>query len=209
MKKTNDEKKIILVLAAIAGLLVAALIGYWQSMPKDEGGSTSLIAVTNDTFGGPFSLTDQNGNTVTDKSFEDQYKLIYFGFTFCPAICPTELSKITVALNSLGDTANKIQPLFITVDPERDTVEKMKNYVNLFHPSLIGLTGSPEDIKGVLKEYKIYAAKVKDPNMTEYTVDHSSFVYLIAPDGRLLHIFRSSDSAGDMANIIGKWLAAH
>lgn len=203
----TTKQKTLLVLT----LLIALVLGYALS---NTGGQTisnapskTLLAVTEDVFGGPFSLVDHNGKTVTDKDYADKFKLIYFGFTFCPAICPTELAKMTAALNALGEEAKKIQPLFITVDPERDTVEKMKPYVALFHPSLVGLTGTPEQIKNTTKAYKIYAAKVEDPSLSDYTVDHSSFIYLIAPDGRLLYIFKSSDDASVLERITRQWIS--
>ena len=175
-------------------------------MRNDANGT--LAPVTNDAFGGPLtSLTKHTGEKVSADDFEGMYKIVYFGFTFCPAICPTELAKMTAALNALGEEAQRIQPLFVTVDPERDTVDAMKNYVALFHPSLVGLTGAPDDIARVLKDYKIYAAKVQDETMTEYTMDHSSFLYFIAPDGRLLHIFRMQDSAEAMTQTMRAWLA--
>jgi protein SCO1/2 len=203
------QKRIaILVLIAVAGFFASYLVGlaikYSGRLPAAQ--STGLMPVTDDAFGGPFTLTDQSGQTVTDKNFTGKYRLIYFGFTYCPAICPTELSKMTAALNTLGDKGKAIVPMFITVDPERDTAEKMKNYVSLFHPSLVGLTGTPEQIKTTLKEYKIYAAKRQDEGMTDYTMDHSSFVYFMDPHDRLLHIFKSEDTADVMADTVSKWL---
>lgn len=115
---------------------------------------------------------------------------------------------MTTALTDLGEAGADILPMFITVDPERDTVEKMKNYVSLFHPSFVGLTGTPEQIAKTLKAYKIYAAKRQDETMTEYTMDHSSFIYFIAPDGRLLHIFKMQDDASVMTQTIAAWRAA-
>lgn len=200
----NKQRLLIVLLAVIAGLGIAALIALASI---EKGTSGGLQPVTEDSFGGPLtSLTKHTGERVADDDFEGRYKIIYFGFTYCPAICPTELAKMTAALNSLGADAEKIQPLFITVDPERDTVEAMKNYVSLFHPSLIGLTGAPDDIARVLKDYKIYAAKVKDETMTEYTMDHSSFLYFIAPDGRLLHIFKMQDDAEHMSAVMHAWI---
>ncbi len=187
--------------AIIAGIISSFSPIAIQSQPK-----ISLMAVTDDAFGGPFTLTNHLGQNVTDKDYTGKYRLIYFGFTFCPAICPTELSKMTSVMNDLGDRSKEIQPLFMTVDPERDTVEKMKNYVSLFHSSLIGLTGTSDQIKSVLKDYKIYAAKVDDPSLSEYTMDHSSFIYFIAPDDRLLHIFRINDSADVMTAKIMQWM---
>lgn len=207
-KDMNKQRFLILVMAALAGLILAAAAAMItrpavHKAQEPEG----LIAVTGDAFGGPFTLTDHNGKTVTDKDFTGKYRLIYFGFTFCPAICPTELSKITAALKAMGPEGEKILPVFVTVDPERDTAEKMKSYVSLFHPRLVGLTGTPEQIKAMLKEYKIYANKVQDPQMSEYTMDHSSFIYFMAPDDRLLRIFKVDDTADDIAQIAAQWMA--
>lgn len=166
----------------------------------------ALTPVTEDAFAAPFRLTSTNNETITEKSWGDKYKLIYFGFTFCPAICPTELQKLAFALNALADKAPILQPIFVTVDPERDTVAKMKEYVEMFHPSLIGLTGTPQEVQVALKSFKIYAAKVQDEGMSDYTMDHSSFIYFIAPDGRLLQIYKSDDTAEMMADSIRQWL---
>lgn len=185
--------------------IIAGMMSSFQNvstMPNEN----RLMPVTDDAFGGPFTLTSHLGKTITQKDFDGQYKLIYFGFTFCPAICPTELAKITSTLNALGDDAKKIQPLFVTVDPMRDTQEKMKSYVALFHPSLVGLTGTQDQITSMTKNYKIYAAKVDDPSLSEYTMDHSSFIYFIAPDGRLLHIFKIADDSTAMTAKIKEWL---
>lgn len=205
-------KKLRIYFWILAAMATAVFLGLLVGSPNSplrttEAGKSGLIPVSEDVFGGPFSLTDQNGKTVTDKDFGGKYRLIYFGFTSCPAICPTELAKITSALNKLGAKSENIAPIFITVDPERDTVAALKNYVTLFHPSLTGLTGTPEDIARVTKAYKIYAAKVDDPSLSEYTMDHSSFIYFIGPDGRLLHIFHIKDDADVMTDVIGKWMS--
>lgn len=205
------QKRIaILVIIAVVGFFASYLVGlaikYSGKLPAASAQQTGLMPVTDDAFGGPFTLVDQNGTTVTEKDFTGKYRLIYFGFTYCPAICPTELSKITAALNQLGDKGKAIVPIFITVDPERDTAEKMKNYVSLFHPSLVGLTGTPDQIKDVLKHYKIYAAKRQEDGMTDYTMDHSSFIYFMDPQDRLLRIFKTGDDATAMATEIGQWL---
>ncbi len=190
-----------LVLAAIGAIAAMTMIPSPESKP--QGG---MHAVTDDAFGGPYTLTDHNGKTVTDKDMTGSYRLMYFGFTYCPAICPTELSKISAAIKQMGSKGDQVVPVFVTVDPERDTVQAMKNYVAMFHPSLIGLTGTPEQIKDMLKAYKIYAAKVNDPQMSDYTMDHSSFIYLLAPDDRLLHIFKMDDDAQTMADTTSAWI---
>ncbi len=201
------KQRIFILVAAVAmGFAVAALLYVVEkNMPARPDGT--LHAVTEDKFGGPINLTDQNGKKVTDADFAGKYRLMFFGFTFCPAICPTELSKITTVMKNLGGAGKDIQPIYVTVDPERDTAAKMKSYVSLFHPTLVGLTGSPQEIKDTLKAYKIYAAKVQQEGLTEYTMDHSTFTYFIAPDGRLLHIFKLDDTAAFMADTISAWMA--
>jgi len=164
-----------------------------------EKNTASIVAKD---FGGSFSLVNQEGIRVTEKDFEGTKRLIYFGFTYCPAICPTELQKITVALNELGEKGEAFTPIFITVDPERDTVETMKQYVELFHPRFIGLTGTIEDIEQAKKSYKIYAAKVKDDTMTDYTMDHSSFIYLMDENDDLRRIFKVTDTSEDITSYI-------
>lgn len=200
---STDRIVLIVLLAFCIPMAYLIYVGFQAS----QGMSGRLIAVTDDAFGGPFTLTDQNGKTVTEKDLSGKYRLIFFGFTYCPAICPTELAKITNAMKGLGDQAANIQPVFISVDPERDTPEKMKSYVSLFHPSLIGLTGTSDQVKQTLKAYKVYAAKVQDDGMSDYTMDHSSFIYFIGPDDRLLHIFKTQDTALQMTEIIGQWLS--
>jgi protein SCO1/2 len=149
--------------------------------------------------GGDFTLVNQDGKTVTQDEYAGQYKLIYFGFTFCPAICPTELQKMTQALKIMGEDGKNIQPLFITVDPERDTVPVMKDYVAMFSPDLDGLTGTVEQIEKIKQDYRVYAQKVKTEEMTEYTMDHSSFIYLMNTNNELVSIYRTEDNAAFMA----------
>ncbi len=206
----NKQRLMTLILAVVAGLGLAAtlfLVSKHQTgLPQSAQSGGGLIPVTEDAFGGPFTLTDHTGKKVTEKDFTGKYRLIYFGFTYCPAICPTELAKITSAMKLAGDKAKDIQPIFITVDPERDTVESMAKYVSMFHPSLVGLTGTAEETKAVAKAYKIYFAKVQDESLNDYTMDHSSFIYFMAPDDRLLRIFRMEDSAKQMAETITAWM---
>lgn len=173
------------------------IIGGWVLLSGVEKPESRFSSVAGLELGGEFSLIDHNGNAVTDQDFTGRYKLIYFGFTYCPAICPTELQKIATALNAVGMTgANPpITPIFITVDPERDRPDVLKDYVAFFHPGLIGLTGTQDNITKTLRDYKIYAAKVENEESTDYTMDHSSFIYLIAPDETLIALFRTSDPA--------------
>ena len=159
-------------------------------------------------FGGTFTLTNHLGQSVTHQDFDNQYRLIYFGFTYCPAICPTELQRISTILKNIkAEKSDLIQPIFITIDPERDTIEVMKNYVELFHPRLVGLTGTPTQIDVAKKAYKIYAAKVQDETMSDYTMDHSSFIYFIGPDNSLIRIFKLDDKIDDMTDFIQGYMS--
>lgn len=145
-------------------------------------------------IGGPFTLTDTNGKTRTERDFNNTYKIVYFGFTFCPAICPTELQKIAQAYTDLPANIQKqVQMIFISVDPERDTPQAMKNYTALFHPKLIGLTGTEEQVEAAKKAYKVYSAKVGTGN--DYSVDHTSFIYFMTPDDKVIALFKIEDSA--------------
>jgi protein SCO1/2 len=155
--------------------------------------------------GGDFTLVDQNGITRTQADFADKYTLIYFGFTYCPDVCPTALDVMGRAMEIVAQTAPDkaatIQPLFISVDPARDTVEALADYVTYFHPRLIGLTGSPAQIKQALQKYKVYAARVATPEegADSYTMDHSSLFYLMDQQNRFVHHFDHTKAPEDMA----------
>lgn len=151
-------------------------------------------------IGGPFTLTDNAGKRVTEKDFAGKYMLIYFGYTFCPDVCPTSLSIIGDALGQLdAGELDKVVPIFITVDPERDTVEAMAAYVPNFHDKMVGLTGSVAEVKAVVKAYKAYFAKTGDEGDGNYTVDHSSRTYLMGPDGAYVTSFVHATPSADMA----------
>ncbi|MBM3610157.1 MAG: SCO family protein [Alphaproteobacteria bacterium] len=150
------------------------------------------------TIGGPFSLKDTKGNRVTSNHFQGKYLLVYFGYTFCPDICPTALDNMTEALSLLGSDAVKIQPLFITVDPKRDTESQLESYMKNFHPSFKALTGSEEDIKNAMTAYKVYASVVEG-STPEYLVDHSSIVYLMDPGGQFMTHFTHQTPGHEIA----------
>ena len=153
--------------------------------------------------GGPFELTDHTGHIRTDRDFRGQLMLVYFGFTYCPDICPADLQAIGLALDKLGGDAARVQPLFVTVDPERDTSEHLAKYVPLFHPRLIGLTGSLDAVRKAADAYKVYFAKVTvGKEASDYTVDHTAFIYLMDRDGNYLGFFPPGTSADRMVEII-------
>jgi len=158
--------------------------------------------------GGPFELTDHTGKPRTERDFRGRLMLVYFGFTYCPDICPADLQAIGLALDKLGADGDSVQPLFITVDPERDTAEHLAEYVPMFHPRLIGLTGSAEAIRKAADAYKVYYARVDPPkeNVKEdggyYTVDHTAYIYLMDREGNYLGFFPPGTSADRMVEII-------
>jgi protein SCO1/2 len=133
--------------------------------------------------------------------------LIYFGYGYCPDVCPTELANMANALDILGPDTAKVAPLFITVDPERDSVEFMADYVANFHPSLIGLTGTTEHVAEVAKRYKVYYAKSRKSAGEDYLMDHTSFVYLMGPDGEFRAMFRGHTDPKEMAETIERFIA--
>ena len=172
-----------LLAVALVGLLagaaaaVAVLPGMRGLLPPLPSAGKALV-------GGPFELIDHTGKTVTDKDFRGRFMLVYFGFTFCPDICPSGLQVMAAALDKVGAKADRIVPIFITVDPERDTPAQLAQYVPSFHPRLIGLTGSPEQTAAVQKAYRVYAKKVADDKSSAgFTFDHTSLMYLMDPKG--------------------------
>ena len=155
---------------------------------------------TGATVGGAFSLTDQTGRHVTDKHFTGHYRLIYFGFTSCPDVCPVHMQKMTEALKMLDDRqASKITPIFITIDPERDTPPTLKAYLSNFSPHFVGLTGTLKQVQEVENGYKVYAAKVQGGSATDYMMNHSAYIYLMGPSGEFIDILDPDLKASDIA----------
>ncbi len=151
--------------------------------------------------GGPFTLVDGDGATVTPDSFPGRYLLIYFGYTYCPDVCPTSLQTMRLALDRLEPALlARVQPLFITVDPERDHAADVQDYAASFHPDLIGLTGTPEQVAAAVDAYQVYVRKVEmADSAAEYLIDHSAITYLMAPDGTLAAVFRHGIAPQAMA----------
>jgi protein SCO1/2 len=175
---------------------VAALLGV---APSDAGGGGTLAGVA---IGGPFTLTDaRTGATVTDGTYRGRWMLVYFGYTFCPDICPTDLQKMVAALTSDGAAADRITPVFITVDPSRDGAGPLARYVGLFSPKLVGLTGTQAQIDAVIRAYRVYVEKVPPASPGEpYLVNHSAFMYLMNPAGKLAAIFPPDIKTADLAH---------
>ncbi len=197
----------LLGIVCVAGLV--ALIGktYIPELGK-SGGSTASRSDAGAGIGGPFTLVNQFGETVTDQTYSGKYLLIYFGYTYCPDVCPTALTEMANAIDLLGTRGASIQPIFITVDPDRDTAEQLKTYTGYFHPGLVGLTGTPEQIDKAAKAYRVYYRK-NEPSAgdaADYMVDHTSIIYFVGPNGRLVTHFSHGTTAEKMAERIGKLL---
>jgi cytochrome oxidase Cu insertion factor (SCO1/SenC/PrrC family) len=160
-------------------------------------------------IGGPFALTDQNGTRRTKAEFRGKLMLVYFGFTHCPDICPSDLNQMALAVDQLGQAGEMVQPIFITVDPERDTPEHLKPYLLLFHQRFVGLSGDATAIRAAARAYRAYYKKVEWDGRSDYTIDHSAFMYLMGRDGDYLGFFPPGTSAEQMAEVIKSHLAAN
>jgi cytochrome oxidase Cu insertion factor (SCO1/SenC/PrrC family) len=197
-----------LALIVLAGLTVgaaAALAIFPEARARLLPAGASSVGRA--MVGGPFALTDQNGKRVTDKDFRGRYTLVFFGFTYCPDVCPSALQVMAAALDKLGAKGQAITPVFITVDPERDTPAQLASYLKSFHPRLVGLTGTPAEIEAVTKAYRVYVKKVSDPKSgAGYTFDHSAIIYLMGPDGAYLAHFTHAANVEAMAERLGKLL---
>ena len=161
-------------------------------------------------IGGPFTLTDQSGARFSSAKLEGKYRMVYFGYTFCPDVCPVDLQQIGLALKRLeaedSDRAARVQPLFVTTDPARDTPAVLKEYVAAFHPRLIGLTGSPEEIAAVSKAYGVWSAKQETEGSSDYLVNHSRTAILFGPKGEPIAILPHQEGADAILAELKKWL---
>ncbi len=191
-KKPQQRRAFLAVaLFAVAAVAAAVITVYGLRGGASDDPRQQMLARYrgSDAIGGPFALVDFDGQPVTDKSFAGEYTLIYFGFTYCPEACPAALLKVSQALDRMDPAvAARIQPLLISVDPERDTPEALKSYCSLFHPRLIGLTGTPETVGAAAKAYRVFYKKTPLDD-GDYTVDHSLYLYLMGPDGTNLALF--------------------
>lgn len=198
-------RRALLITTLAAGLLLIALVlTYWIGKAV-HGGDTGGHGVAD--IGGDFTLVDQSGQTVRDSDLHGRLRLVYFGYTYCPDICPTELQNMSGALDLLEEDSDDILPVFITVDPERDTVAVMREYSAHFHPRFLALTGTLEQVAGAAKAYRIFYAKVDDASASDYLMDHSTFVYLMDRQGRYLRHFDKGTPPETIAEGIRPYLS--
>ncbi|SDA99732.1 SCO family protein [Sinorhizobium sp. NFACC03] len=162
-----------------------------------------VLGASSVTIGGPFSLIAPDGSTVTDASFRGKWMLVFFGYTYCPTICPTTLSEIALALERLGPDAAKVQPVFITVDPERDTPEVMGQYTGAIDPRIVGLSGSQRQIAAVSEEYGAYSERhTSATSSDDYVVDHSTYIYVMDPQGSFVRGLQAGTPADTIADTL-------
>ncbi len=197
------------LIAALLMLGLAAGVACAEDTPPDQAAAAQMmddLMYGQGTVGGPFTLTDHTGRTRSDSEFRGQLMIVYFGYTFCPDVCPADLMAITQALDALGPLAKSIQPIFITVDPERDT-KVLGEYIRAFHKSLIGLTGSPEEIRKVANAYKAFYAKVPPERNGGYAIDHTGVIYLMGKDGEYLGFMPPQTDPQKLTEVLRKYLA--
>lgn len=204
MKLTSKPLILVLALVVVVALATVGALLLVKPVPQTSTSGSAVIGKTIRTgtalIGGPFALISTHGENVTDQTYRGKWLLIYFGYTFCPDACPTALTNIGVALEKLGPDASKLQPLFITVDPQRDTRDVMANYLKSFDPRILGLTGTRDQIDSVVKEYRIYVASQKSSTGgDEYLVSHSAYLYLMDPEGKFVNVIQGNEFGDDIA----------
>lgn len=198
------------LILAVGVALLAFGYGAWRL--STPGNAPVAVQTGQAAIGGPFTLVDQHGETRTRDDFAGQYRMIYFGYTYCPDVCPTALWAMSQALDQLEqrapELARQVTPIFVTVDPERDTVEHLAGYAASFHPRMVALTGSQQQVAEAAKAFRVFYRKVDDDSATDYLMDHSSFIFLMGPDGRYLTHGTHQQSPDELARLIEQAIPA-
>lgn len=203
------------VYAILAAVAVVAMVGAmsWLGFSGEDDDQFAqcrggAVAGGAGAIGGSFTLVSETGETVTEEDVIDKPSLIYFGYTFCPDVCPIDNARNVAAVDILKERGEDVKPVFITVDPERDTADVMREFTDAFHPDLLGLTGSAEQIKAATNTYRAFSAKQDSDDPDYYLVDHSTFTYLTLPEHGFVEFFRRDDTAEDMADRVQCYLDA-
>jgi cytochrome oxidase Cu insertion factor (SCO1/SenC/PrrC family) len=203
------EAKAWRVIAALLAFAATTDVGFAADTPPDQATAAQMmedLMYGRGQVGGPFTLTDQEGQARSDRDFRGKLMIVYFGYTFCPDVCPADLMAITQALDALGPGANSIQPIFITIDPERDS-KVLAEYLRAFHKSFVGLTGSPEEIRKVANAYKAFYAKLPPARDGEYAIDHTGMIYLMGKDGEYLGFLPPQTDPAKLTDVLRTYLA--
>jgi protein SCO1/2 len=194
----SAARPLVIATAFAASLIVGLLVMFWMM------GGVSKVAQPA-AIGGPFQLTDQHGKAVTDKSLKGKPTLIFFGYTHCPDVCPTSLFEMSEVLRAMGKDADKVNAVFISVDPERDTQATMKDYLSSFDPHLEGLSGDPAEVAKVITSYRVYAKKVPAKD-GDYTMDHTALIYLMDRNGQFVSPFNLKRTPEEAATELKRYL---
>lgn len=199
----NSRRVLWLVLACVAALALGAWL--WT-----RPAATPPAPLAGSSIGGPFALTDQNGRAVTDATLRGRYALIYFGYTFCPDVCPLDMQQLSAGLQAFEKTdparGARVQPVFVTVDPARDTVPVLREYAANFHPRLLALTGSEAAIETAKRAYRIYAKRAGTGTGPDYLVDHLALIYLVGPDGKAISYLQHAATPAQIAAELDKYV---
>ena len=203
-----SKRSTILLAVAVLAVTGSAVLVTLDVLLRLRGTMTTASTSGTALIGGPFTLAATTGATVTDRTYLGKWQLIFFGYTFCPDACPTTLNNMSVALDKLGPEAGKLQPMFITVDPQRDTRDVMAEYLKSFDSRIVGLTGTPAQIDAVAKEYRVYVAR-QAPETTgdDYLVSHSAYIYLLDPRGKFVNVIAGNTPGDEIAAWLHKQMA--
>jgi len=201
----RGSPRLLLAAALLAGFVILGSGAFLALELRDtsHGAAGTLLGSA---IGGPFQLVDQNGRTVTNTQLEGKWLLVYFGYTHCPDACPTALNNIALALADLGAKREEVRPVFITVDPQRDTPQAMKDYVAAFDAPILALTGTAAEVAQAANNYRVYYAKHPEPG-GDYSMDHTSVIYVMDPKGRFTASFSGEDPPEQIAERLRKLLA--
>jgi cytochrome oxidase Cu insertion factor (SCO1/SenC/PrrC family) len=202
------KRKLVAALLAVICLVTGSEPGRAAQSAEERAAAQLMddLMYGRATVGGPFTLTDQTGRRRSDAEFRGKLLMVYFGYTYCPDICPADLQQIGLAVERLGEAGAAVQPLFITIDPIRDTPEVLAQYVPSFHPRLLGLTGTADEIAAVAREYKVVYTKYQPPDGGPYLMDHTGFVYIVDPTGKYRGFFPPGTPEDRMREMINKIL---
>lgn len=211
MKRLTNPPILIAIFAAVAAIALSVGVAWYQvNSGKQSAGLDSTIVAPKVHIGGPFELVDHTGKAVSEKDFSGQFMLAYFGYSFCPDVCPTDLQVIGAAMLDLEernpDAAKRITPVFFTVDPARDTADVMGEYVANFHNRMVGLTGEQDQVKKVAKAYRVYYKLNAPDEDGDYLVDHSAFVYFMGPDGAYRNMFKHNSDPLEMSRVLEQFV---
>lgn len=200
------KRRLPLLLIALA--VVAAATLWWTSRAPSGTRPASEGPLAGATIGGPFTLVNGDGRTVTERDFDGRYRLMYFGFSFCPDVCPTDMQKLAGGLRTFEkahpERAAKVQPIFVSIDPARDTPAVVKEFTAAFHPRIVGLTGSQAQVDAALQAFRVYAAKRGEGE--NYLMDHSAMIYLFGPDGKPISFVAGDGAAADVTAELEKYV---